>query len=254
MTFFSLIEQRLEKLIEGSAARMFSSEDSSADLAGQLVQAMRTSIREAADGELIAPNLYTLHVPSQQAEVIRSNPGLLEEIAQYMQQVGSDAGLTFGSAPVIKFIEDHHMNGANPIVTADHSQEDISETLDFPAVRESIDNQTPSNAFLIIDGMKVFPLSATVVNIGRRADNHLVLDDRRVSRQHAQLRVIDGRFVIFDLDSTGGTFLNGDRIQKGILKPGDVISLSGVPLVYGQDAVDPGDTQKYNIPPRNEIE
>ncbi len=254
MTIFSLIEQRLEHLIEGSTARIFSSEDRSADLAGQLVRAMRTSIREAADGELIAPNLYTLHVTSQQAEVIRSNPGLLEEIAQYLQQVGSDAGLSFLSVPVIKFTEDHEIKGANLFVTADHSLEDISETLDFPAVRESIEHQTPSNAFLIIDGMRVYPLSTKVVNIGRRADNHLVLEDRRVSRQHAQLRVIDGRYVIFDLDSTGGTFLNGERIQKGILKPGDVISLSGVPLVYGQDAVDPGDTQKYNIPPGNEIE
>ena len=254
MTIFSILEQRLEHMIEGSAARMFTTEDNSADLAGQLVRAMRTSIREGADGVLIAPNLYSLHVTSQQAELIRSNPGLLEEIAQYLQQAGSDAGLTFESAPVIKFIEDLDMNGAKPVVAAEHSREDISETLDFPAVRELIENQSPSNAFLIIDGMKVYPLAEKVVNIGRRADNHLVLTDKRVSRRHAQLRVIDGRYVIFDLDSTGGTFLNGDRIQKSVLKPGDVVSLSGVPLVYGQDAVDPGDTQKYSIPPGNNID
>jgi pSer/pThr/pTyr-binding forkhead associated (FHA) protein len=88
-------------------------------------------------------------------------------------------------------------------------------------------------------------LNGGVVNIGRRPDNHLVIDDARISRLHAQLRLVRGRYMLFDLESTGGTFINGERIRQHTLRPGDVISLAGVPLVYGQDDDSAGsDTQQ----------
>jgi pSer/pThr/pTyr-binding forkhead associated (FHA) protein len=93
----------------------------------------------------------------------------------------------------------------------------------------------PENAFLIVEGVREFALLEAVINIGRRLDNHLVIEDPRVSRHHAQLRAINGRFVLFDLDSSGGSFVNGQRLSQGILYPGDVISLAGVTLIYGQD-------------------
>jgi pSer/pThr/pTyr-binding forkhead associated (FHA) protein len=74
-------------------------------------------------------------------------------------------------------------------------------------------------------------------------DNTLVIDDPRISRNHAQLRAIKGRYIIFDLNSTGGTFVNGQRTSQSVLYPGDVISLAGVPLVFGQD----------NPPPRPDL-
>jgi pSer/pThr/pTyr-binding forkhead associated (FHA) protein len=74
-------------------------------------------------------------------------------------------------------------------------------------------------------------------------DNQLVIDDPRISRNHAQLRAIKGRYVIFDLNSTGGTFVNGQRTSQSVMYPGDVISLAGVPLVFGQD----------NPPPRPDL-
>jgi pSer/pThr/pTyr-binding forkhead associated (FHA) protein len=93
----------------------------------------------------------------------------------------------------------------------------------------------PENAFLIVEGVKVHPLREAVVNIGRRLENHIVIDDPRISRNHAQLRAIKGRFVLFDLNSTGGTFVNGQRTTQTVLYPGDVISLAGVALIFGQD-------------------
>jgi len=75
-----------------------------------------------------------------------------------------------------------------------------------------------------------------VLNIGRREDNHLVTDDPRVSRTHAQLRAVRGVYYLFDLNSTGGTFVNGEAVMRWPLKPGDVISLAGFPIIYGQDA------------------
>ncbi len=101
----------------------------------------------------------------------------------------------------------------------------------------------PEDAFVIVDGVKVIPLTQPLIRIGRRLENNLVLDDPRVSRTHAELRAINGRYVLFDLNSTGGTIVNGLRITQSVVYPGDVISLAGVNLVYGQK----------NPPPRPDL-
>ena len=101
----------------------------------------------------------------------------------------------------------------------------------------------PEDAFVIVDGIKVIPLSSPLIRIGRRLENNLVLDDPRVSRTHAELRAINGRYVLFDLNSTGGTYVNGVKITQSVVYPGDVISLAGVNLVYGQK----------NPPPRPDL-
>jgi pSer/pThr/pTyr-binding forkhead associated (FHA) protein len=93
----------------------------------------------------------------------------------------------------------------------------------------------PASAFLIVNS-QVFPLDRELINIGRKLDNHVVIHDPQVSRNHAQLRIMDGQFVILDLNSTGGTFVNGVRVTKSVLYSGDSITLSGVPLKFVQDA------------------
>ena len=94
----------------------------------------------------------------------------------------------------------------------------------------------PSNTFLIMEGTKAMPLDQSPITIGRSHENLIVLDDPRVSRKHLEIRVIREHFVLFDLNSSGGTFVNGQRVNQGILYSGDVISLAGVNLVFMQDS------------------
>lgn len=74
----------------------------------------------------------------------------------------------------------------------------------------------------IIEGIGMgekFPLNKPVVRIGRGADNDVILQDPQVSRHHAELRREGGRWYIIDLNSTNGTFVNGQRIGPGIKYP-----------------------------------
>ena len=93
----------------------------------------------------------------------------------------------------------------------------------------------PPNAFLLNQDGKPYPLDKTIINIGRSLENQLVIDDRRVSRSHAQLRAVKGRYVLFDLNSTGGTYVNGQRINQAALYPNDTVSFGGVGYTYSQD-------------------
>ena len=104
---------------------------------------------------------------------------------------------------------------------------------------ENVTDLIPPNAFFVIDGTKYYPLAKAVIQIGRRLENDLVIDDPRVSRNHAQLQAIEGHYVLFDLSSTGGTFVNGNRITQTIIYPNDTISLGGVLLTFHQDEPPP---------------
>jgi hypothetical protein len=242
----STIEARLQALIEGSAARLFPLAPQSDNLAALMVQAMNDAI-DSQEQEPLAPNLYTLFTHPTQVESMRENDSLLEALVQALEESGNEAGLRFLSHPVIRVVEDPSLVPGQIRVKARNSWENLPETADLPAEREATIGNLPSNAFLIVDGTEIFSLTQKVVNIGRRDDNQLVVRDARVSRIHSQLRVVKGRYVIFDLDSTGGTFVNGERIRQHTLFPGDVISLAGVPLVYGQDPTALSETQTFDL-------
>lgn len=68
------------------------------------------------------------------------------------------------------------------------------------------------------------PVSDKPVRIGRGADNHFVLQDKAISRQHAMVQLEGGVPVIMDMKSTRGTFVNGNRVQRASIKPGDIVS------------------------------
>lgn len=100
--------------------------------------------------------------------------------------------------------------------------------------KKTTKNEVPTGTFLVVDGKRVVTVDKASFNIGRKSDNDIVIDNPHVSRHHAQIRYANEHFVIFDLETTAGTSINGKKIEKAILKPGDVISLGGVPVIFGQ--------------------
>jgi pSer/pThr/pTyr-binding forkhead associated (FHA) protein len=72
-----------------------------------------------------------------------------------------------------------------------------------------------------------------VVNIGRADYNDLVVPDPSVSTSHAKLQRREGVWVLTDLDSTNGTFVDGDRVQgEAPLAPGASVQFGDVQLVF----------------------
>jgi len=100
-------------------------------------------------------------------------------------------------------------------------------------------SEIPEEAFLVLEGARLVPLVLPVINIGRRLENNIVIDDPRVSRYHVQLKAVDGNYELTDLNSSGGTFVNSMRITKSILYSGDEISLAGFAIIYKQHGAPP---------------
>ena len=243
---FEEIEARLQALIEVHLTGALAGRNAEDLIVQKLTAAIKENTITKPDGVRIAPNVYTLVVAPATVKHWQE-PHLLEALVDIIEVIGNDAGLKFESLPVVTITADaslssEQLNLLASILVKDNMEDTQNTTTDSD---ENIaeDNTMPENAFLIIEGVKVFPLRTPVVNIGRRLDNTLVIDDPRVSRNHAQLRAIKGRYVIFDLNSTGGTFINGQRASQSVLYPGDVVSLAGVALIFGQD----------NPPPRPDL-
>jgi general secretion pathway protein A len=68
--------------------------------------------------------------------------------------------------------------------------------------------------------------------IGRTSDNDMQVDSKFVSRHHAQLISSTEGSVLEDLNSTNGVYLNGKRVRRHKLSPGDVIKIGTHELVY----------------------
>ncbi len=85
-------------------------------------------------------------------------------------------------------------------------------------------------------------LEGPEIRIGRGADNSVVLPDdgKGVSRAHAVLRLENGSPVLYDRESQNGTFLEGKRIKRAVIQPGQDIVIGPYRLVVMSfDATDP---------------
>ena len=88
---------------------------------------------------------------------------------------------------------------------------------------------------VVIDGRSLgamFELSPEPVTIGRDPDNHLVIDEVGVSRQHAVVWLAEGKAVVRDTDSKNGTYVNGRPIQQLLLEDGDLMFIGQTTLKY----------------------
>lgn len=254
------LEARLRSLFEDQITAILPGLSAEDRLIHKLTLALRQNVVEQKGNSALAPNIFTLIVAVESAPKWKE-PQVMNALRDVISAAVKDVGLRLESQPVITIATDETFSSRDIAVIASHKLEPMEDTkgmvIDAEAERDPRNAETlPENAFLIVEGVKVYPLKDPVVNVGRRMENHLVIDDPRISRNHAQLRAINGRYVLFDLNSTGGTFVNGQRTSQTVLYPGDVISLAGVALIFGQDNPPPRpdlmDTTPYKDPNASE--
>jgi len=178
---------------------------------------------------------------------------LQDELERYVAGLARRAGATMPGRPRV-FLQ------ANPAVSlrrvrvkarlysARRAQVTPGHTQEMPSLRVPASREAPLT-FTLFDGYRRMSITEAVVTIGRSLDNDIILDDKRVSRRHAQMRRRYGQYVLYDLDSTGGTTVNGRPIREAPLRPGDVIAFAGIKVRFDRaDAVDAaGGNQSPNV-------
>lgn len=245
-----LLQQRILDFVEHFLASVPRGQFARSEIAEQWVNEIMVSAKRSETGVVYAPDQYTLSLHPKDYEALTQKDHLSQsKLSASLRLALEGAQMTMTREPHITLATDPTLTRGQVRVITWHSSDPIVEAKRAAQDDELIAETPPEGAFFMIDGRRHFPLDRTLVNIGRRLDNHLVLENPHISRRHAQLRVRGGRYMIHDLNSTSGTRVNGKQVQEWVLNPGDIVTLATVQLIYGEDPSGPPPVTSPYTPP-----
>jgi hypothetical protein len=251
MNRFAQFEARVERLVEGTFSRLFSERVRPLEVAGWINRAVEDNQVVSADGVPQAPTHYWIYLrPEDHDALTADQPTLEADLAAHVAQLAAHAGLALTGTPSVfvlprpglgvreVLVETKWIPTETPVVERTHKMRAEDLRTQGPQT-----GAPPGRPFLILDGRRSVDLDQSVVTVGRGLDNDIILEDPRVSRRHAQLRLRYDHYVLHDLGSHAGTKINGYRVEECVLHSGDVISFGGLQVVYGEDRSTPGRLQ-----------
>jgi hypothetical protein len=247
MNGIARFEALAEWLVEGTFARLFAGRLSPLEVATRLARTMEDDQVLSPDGVPRAPTHYWVYLHPDDCDALAvEQPALEIELAHYVSELAVQAGLALAGVPVVHVLAGEGIAPHQVRVEARWIPEEpatVGSTREMKAGGETPEGDAviapPGRPFLILEGRRHVSLIQPVVSIGRTLDNDIILEDSRVSRHHAQLRRRYGRYVLYDLGSFRGTQINGYPVEECVLHSGDVISLAGVQIIYGEDPPTP---------------
>jgi hypothetical protein len=244
------LEAIASRVIEGWTARLFRARLQPVQIAKRVIRAMEAH-QTISLAKTFVPNSYVVSLSaSDYAQFEQYKRSLERDLAEAVLGAARDRSFTLLAYPTVEIEEDEDVSPGDLRVACalvDASGEEVPadeperlggvETghtmiLDRDALR-SAKPRAPQGVIVAREGSvrREMPLTAEPITVGRDPKNDIVLDDRRVSRRHAEVRLRLGRYTLYDLQSTNGTFVNGRRIAEMVLSDEDRISIGGAELV-----------------------
>ncbi len=238
--------------MEGTFARLFADRISPTKVAARIERAIEEHQVCSSGGVAQAPTHYWVYLNPEDYEALKPEPEEMGEapaeevLAREISQLISEADLVLEARPTVHIQPDADVSPREVRVNAEWApdEEELGKTRKMTAADDQREEGAASEGpkgrpFFIVEGRRHVNLTDPAVSIGRALDNDVIIDDPRVSRHHAQLRHRYGHYVLYDLDSSGGTRINDYPVEECVLHSGDVISFAGVEVVYGEDPPTP---------------
>ena len=244
------LEAFASRFIEGWSARLFGAKLQPVQIAKRLIRAME-SHQTISLSKTFVPNSYVVSLsPADYAGFEQYRRTLEQDLAEAILGAARDRNYTLLAFPSVEIERDEDLPSGDLRVSCalvDPSGEEITpDAKTLGAVeaghtmvldREKLLREKPRAPKATItvrdaDDRKQVSLGPEPLAIGRDPQNDVVLDDRRVSRKHAEVRLRLGRYTLYDLQSTNGTYVNGRRIAEIVLSDGDRIAIGGAELQF----------------------
>jgi hypothetical protein len=244
------LEAMASRVFEGWSARLFRARLQPVQIAKRVIRAME-SHQTISLAKTFVPNSYVVSLaPSDYAQFEQYKRSLERDLAEAVLGAARDRRFTLLAYPTVEIEEDEDVSPGDLRVACalvDASGEEVpadeperlggvesghTMVLDRDALR-SAKPRAPQGAIVAQEGSvrREVPLTAEPITVGRDPKNDIVLDDRRVSRRHAEVRLRLGRYTLYDLQSTNGTFVNGRRIAEMVLSDDDRVTIGGAELI-----------------------
>ena len=241
------VEAFVSRIIEGWSARLFGAKLQPVQIAKRVIRTMEAH-QTISLSKTFVPNSYVVSLgPTDYAQFEQYRRSLERDLAETLLGAARERNFTLLAYPSVEIERDDDLAPGDIRVSCalvDTSGEEVeADPKRLGAVesghtmvldREALLRERPRAPRATLeqrDGPSV-SLGPEPLLLGRDPQNDLVLDDRRVSRKHAEIRLRLGRYTLYDLQSTNGTYVNGRRVAEKVLDDGDKISLGGVELIF----------------------
>ena len=237
------VEEAVGARIEGWSARFFRTRLQPVQLAKRLIRTMDAHRRIALE-RTFAPNSYLLTLSAADyASFEQYRRSLERDLAESVLSAARDRGYTLVAYPTVEIAQDPALRLGEVRVSsalldatgAELADADLriaaSHTVVLDRDAVTVGALAPPGS-LELSGGSQLTLGATPSTIGRDHRCAVVLDDPRVSRRHAEVRLRLGRYTLTDLNSTNGTRVNGAPVTEVALAEGDRIRIGPATLVF----------------------
>jgi hypothetical protein len=235
----------MEQAVEGSLRRVFPTSLQPVQLAKAAARAMEEAQVVGVYGAEV-PNAYRLRLaPDDLARFAEYHATLSRELSSYLANYARDRHLRPVGEPKVELLEDPKLRVGSVRAEArfvdveperqaalEQAVEDTRQLRLAQQARAAAEPvRNPDAAVWLTDanGLRyALDPEAGIVRIGRAADNDVAISNERVSRYHAHVRRIESSWMVYDLDSTNGTYVDGQRLtaaQPRRLQPGSVLRL-----------------------------
>jgi len=243
------VESFVSRLIEGWSARLFGAKLQPVQIAKRLIRAMEAH-QTISLSKTFVPNSYVVSLSATDfAQFEQYRRSLERDLAEAVLWASRERNFTLLDFPSVEVERDDDVAPGDIRVSCalvDASGEEVeADPKSLGAVesghtmvldREKLLRErprAPKASVELKDGDRSsVQLGPEPLLIGRDQQNDVVLDDPRVSRKHAEIRLRLGRYTLYDLQSTNGTYVNGRRVAEVVLNDGDQISVAGLDLIF----------------------
>lgn len=231
------LEQRLDRIVNGSFSKAFKSEVQPVELGAALQQEIDNRA-ETVTGQTVVPNIFIIELGLVDHD--RLTPyfvTLSAELSALADQYTSEQRYTSIDSAHITFNLDSVLEtGVFRIrSTAAPRPADAPRT---PAVDPDLTPQVPLSSFAVASSPYLvsitgeeFKITKSVSNVGRGAEADIQIDDSSVSRLHCAI-VLGSDVLVRDLGSTNGTLIDGVRATETVVHDGSIIKIGNITLTY----------------------
>lgn len=271
MNVLRTIESKIEGVFEGVFGRAFRTHVQPVELARKLAKEMDEH-RSVSVSRVYVPNDYTVYLSTVDRHQFASYEGsLVGELQEYLTEhakreryalltpphvtMETDTDLAIGEfgiaarvrqpndlVPALPGLSRSAARAGGPVApSGPPPQQEPAPTMIYRAAGPPQEDDAPPPSVerqlvtITVAGV-VHPVTSARVVLGRSRECDVTLADSNVSRRHAELVQEGATYWLVDLGSTNGTLLNGRRITREKLQPGDRITIGSTEAVFDRSS------------------
>ncbi len=228
MGLLEKFEDSLDRMVNGAFARAFKAEVQPVEIASALQREISDRAAIIDRQRTVIPNVF--HVELSEHDYRRLavfKDALQTELSTLVRDYGGEQGYTLLGPVSVTLSQDDELETGIFRVRSEARAEVSARGAGAQSPEAALGSAQPR----LEVGGSAYPLVRAVTRLGRGSDTDIRIEDPGASRNHCEI-VLGQPVLVRDLNSTNGTYVNGERISQVEISDGTTIMVGTTPLVF----------------------